>query len=68
MEFVRIPTAMKDDIFMTRDELMHLLRIKASTLQRLMKRRDFPRWFKLERRVLFRRVDIEKWISGRRVK
>jgi len=55
-----------EDPFLTRDEVMRYLRIKRSTLQRLMNRKEFP-WFKLDRRVLFKKSDIDRWIESKRV-
>lgn len=55
------------DILLTRRELMDYLRIKPSTLRKLMLRNEFP-YFKLERRVLFRKDDIDKWLESKRVR
>jgi excisionase family DNA binding protein len=57
---------MKDDILMTRAELMQYLKIKRSTLQKLMNRKEFP-WFKLDRRVLFKKSDIDNWLESKRI-
>jgi len=65
--FARISSGMKDDVYLTRAELMALLKIKPSTVQRLMKSRAFP-FFKINRRVLFKRTDVDKWLMKRRVK
>ena len=72
MDFDKIRSSMdKDkparDILLTRKELMDYLRIKPSTLRKLMLRNEFP-YFKLERRVLFRKDDIDKWLESKRVK
>jgi len=56
-----------EDILLTRRELMDYLRIKPSTLRKLMLRNEFP-YFKLERRVLFRKDDIDKWLESKRVR
>ena len=58
---------MGKDVLLTREELMEYLRIKRSTLQKLMYKGEFP-YFKLERRVLFRKLDIDKWLESKRVK
>jgi len=55
------------DILLTRKELMDYLKIKQGTLRKLMLRKEFP-YFKLERRVLFRKDDIDKWLESKRVK
>jgi len=58
----------KDDlVFMTRDQVMQYLKISKGTLYKLMKRHDFP-YFKLEKKVLFRRSDIDTWIQAKEVK
>jgi len=55
------------DVLLTRSELMEYLKIKQGTLRKLMLRNEFP-YFKLERRVLFRKFDIDKWLESKRVK
>jgi excisionase family DNA binding protein len=55
------------DDLLTRKELMDYLRIKQGTLRKLMLKREFP-YFKLEKRVLFRKSDIDKWLESKRVK
>ena len=55
------------DVLLTRSELMEYLKIKQGTLRKLMLRNEFP-YFKLERRVLFRKSDIDKWLESKRVK
>lgn len=58
--------ALKDTL-LTRRELMDYLKIKPSTLRKLMLRNEFP-YFKLDRRVLFRKDDIDSWLESKRVK
>jgi excisionase family DNA binding protein len=55
------------DVLLMRSELMEYLKIKQGTLRKLMLRNEFP-YFKLERRVLFRKSDIDKWLESKRVK
>lgn len=55
------------DILLTRQELMDYLKIKQGTLRKLMLNNEFP-YFKLERRVLFRKEDIDKWLETKRVR
>jgi len=69
---VKIPCEMdKDksakDTLLTRQELMDYLKIKQGTLRKLMLNNEFP-YFKLERRVLFRKEDIDKWLETKRVR
>jgi excisionase family DNA binding protein len=52
---------------MTRTEAMRFLRISKRTLYLLMKTRDIP-FFKLKRKVLFRRSELEAWLESKRVK
>ena len=46
---------------------MDYLKIKQGTLRKLMLNNEFP-YFKLERRVLFRKEDIDKWLESKRVR
>lgn len=55
-----------NDVLLTRKELMDYLKIKQGTLRKLMLRNEFP-YFKLERRVLFRKDDIDKWLESKQV-
>jgi len=55
------------DSLLTRQELMDYLKIKQGTLRKLMLNNEFP-YFKLERRVLFRKDDIDKWLETKRVR
>jgi excisionase family DNA binding protein len=57
---------MEKDILMTKKEAMDYLKISHQTLFRLMKQKDFP-YFKLERKVLFRKSDIDKWLESKKV-
>jgi len=52
---------------LTREDLMEYLKIKRSTLQKLMNRMDLP-YFKLGRRVLFKKAEIDRWLESKRVK
>jgi excisionase family DNA binding protein len=52
---------------LSRDEVMEYLKISRTTLQKLMKQKCFP-YIKLERRVLFRRSDIDKFLESKLVK
>lgn len=55
--------AMKKEDLMTRKEVMEYLRISHQTLHKLMKQRAFP-YIKLEKRVLFKKTDIDKYIEA----
>ena len=58
---------MKDREFYTKSELMELLRISKGTLDKIMRRREIP-FIKLERKVLFRKTDVDVWLETKRVK
>jgi len=57
----------KESAFITRKEVMAYLRISSATLQRLMKRHAFP-YIKLEKKILFRKEDIDKYLEAHMVK
>ena len=57
---------MIDDL-MTKAEVMAFLRISKRTLDKMMKAREIP-FFKLKRKVLFKRQDIDRWLETKRVK
>jgi excisionase family DNA binding protein len=52
---------------MTKAEVMAFLRISKQTLDKIMKARDIP-FFKLKRKVLFRKSEIDRWLESKRVK
>ena len=52
---------------MTKKEVQEYLKISHGTLYLLMKRRAFP-YIKLDRRVLFRKRDIDKFLESKTVK
>jgi excisionase family DNA binding protein len=58
---------MKPGDLMTKQEVMEYLRISHQTLYRLMKSGAFP-YVKLERKVLFKRSDIDKWIESKMIR
>lgn len=66
-DFDKILNGMSESILLTREELMEYLKIKRSTLQKLMNGGDLP-YFKLGRRVLFKKVEIDRWLESKRVK
>jgi len=57
----------KDIVLLTKKEALEYLRISHDTLQRLMKKRAFP-FIKFEKKVLFRKTDIDKWLESKIVK
>ncbi len=58
---------MKNDDLMTKAEVLDYLKISLPTLNRLLKRTAFP-YFKLDRRVLFRKRDIDAYLEAHMVK
>jgi len=58
---------MKNDPLMTRNAVMEYLQISHGTLTKLMKQRAFP-FMKLEKKVLFRKSDIDNWLESKMVR
>jgi excisionase family DNA binding protein len=58
---------MKNDDILTREELVAYLKIGKGTLHKLMKQKAFP-YMKLDRKVLFRKSDIDKWLESKMVR
>lgn len=58
---------MPRDEFMTKDEVIAYIKISKGTLYKLMKARAFP-YIKLDRKVLFRRRDIDAFLKSKLVK
>jgi len=52
---------------MTKAEVMKFLRISKRTLDLLMKAREIS-FFKLKRKVLFSKSEIDRWLESKRVK
>ena len=55
-------------MFLTRDEVMDILRISSSTLQRYMKKQDEEKeggieYFKFRGRVLFNKDKLEEFVN-----
>ena len=53
--------------FLTKDDLIRILKVSRPTINRWMKNRAFP-FIKLERRVLFRKTDIDRFLESKTVK
>ena len=58
---------MRKEELLSRDELMDYLKISKGTLYKLMKQKAFP-YIKLERKVLFRKKDIDEFLESKLVK
>jgi excisionase family DNA binding protein len=56
----------KDDI-LTKTQVQEYLKISRGSLSRLMTSGEIP-YFKLARRVLFRKADVDAWLETKRVK
>ena len=53
--------------FFTMQEVSEFLGISISTINRLIKKGDFPPKFKIsKRRIVFMKKEIEEWINSRR--
>jgi excisionase family DNA binding protein len=57
----------QEDTLLTRKEAMEYLRISHGTLHKLMIQHALP-YIKLERKVLFRKSEIDKFLESRSVK
>ncbi len=58
---------MRKEELLTRDDVMDYLKISKGTLYKLMKQKAFP-YIKLERKVLFRKKDIDEFLDSKLVK
>ena len=58
---------MKNEGYMSRKDVMAYLQISRMTLYRLMQQHAFP-FIKLERKVLFRKSDIDRFMTSKLVK
>lgn len=58
---------MSKEELLTRDEVMKYLKISKGTLLKLMKQKAIP-YIKFERKVLFRKRDIDKFLELKTVK
>ena len=58
---------MKEKELLTRQEIMEYLSISSATLHRLMRRNAFP-YIKLEKKVLFRKSDIDAYLDAHLIK
>jgi excisionase family DNA binding protein len=58
---------MTNDELLTINEALEYLKISRGSLYKLMKQKAFP-YIKLEKRVLFRKNDIDKFLNSKTVK
>ena len=58
---------MNKDELLTRNEVMDYLKISHGTLHKLMKQKELP-YIKLEKKVLFRKSDIDKFLNSKTIK
>lgn len=58
---------MVENEYITKEEFRHLIRVSRATLDLIMKRKEVP-YIKLERKVLFKKADVEVWLESKRVK
>jgi len=52
---------------LTREQVMRYLQISHGTLNKLMRQKAFP-YIKLERKVLFKKADIDAWLESKMIK
>ena len=52
---------------LTREQVMRYLQISHGTLNKLMRLKVFP-YIKLERKVLFKKADIDAWLESKMIK
>ena len=55
-----------NDRLMSRNEVVKYLKISHGTLTKLMNKKAFP-YIKLERKVLFRKSDIDKFLEEKTI-
>jgi len=58
---------MDQEQLLTRKNVMGYLRISHGTLAKLMKRKEIP-YMKLDRKVLFKKADVDAWLETKQVK
>jgi len=58
---------MTNNELLTINEALEYLKISRGSLYKLMKQKAFP-YIKLEKRVLFRKSDIDKFLESKTVK
>ena len=63
----KAPSAEQLPELISKDDLIKYLKVSRPTLDRLMKQKAFP-FIKLERRVLFRKADIDRFLESKTVK
>jgi hypothetical protein len=56
---------MQDD-FMTGDDVAALVHVTPGALANMRYRGDGPRGYKVGKRILYRRDDVERWLETRR--
>ena len=65
-DFCYHPEAM-ENLFLTKKELEAYLRISHGTISKLMATRQL-RFIKIGKKVLFRKVDVDRWIESKIIK
>lgn len=58
---------MKENELITRKELIEYLRISMGTLQAMMKNREIP-YYRLKKRIIFRKSEINEWLNEKKIK
>jgi excisionase family DNA binding protein len=63
----KAPSAEQLPELISKNELIKYLKVSRPTLDRLMKQKAFP-FIKLDRRVLFRKADIDRFLESKTVR
>jgi len=62
------PEQQKDDDFLSAEETAHFLKIKLSSLYSKVEKSDFPHYRSGKRKLLFKKAELEAYVSARRCK
>jgi excisionase family DNA binding protein len=66
LRFIEYHYGVEEEGFLTRDQVMKYLHISRTSLYMLMKRGAFP-YYRLERKILFRKSDIDAFMEAHKV-
>ena len=58
---------MSEDEILTKEEVLKFLKVSKTVLEKLMRNKELP-YIKLDRRVLFRKKDIDKFLESKLIK
>ena len=66
LRFIEYHYCVEKEGFLTREEVMEYLRISRTSLYMLMKSGAFP-YYRLERKILFKKSDIDAFMEAHKV-